>query len=369
MSYLWQLDQWPELNYSLETLLPYYAEARKRQGQIQSVASSLELKDQGELLFREALHTSAIEGENLNPQDLRSSIANQLGLSDAGLPVTATRHQGLVEVLIDATSNFNVPLSAETLWSWHAALFPTGYSGMTKISVGAWRSGDLPMNIVSGSMGKEKIHFTAAPSSRMDEDMSRFIQWWSGSQGRIDGLLRAGIAHLYFVTIHPFEDGNGRIARALTDRALSLEENTGVRLYSLSTQIHKERKAYYEKLDEAQKGGGDITAWLSWFLEIYIRSIESSMDIIKGALMSQKFYCHLAVVSLNKRQLKVLGKMVKMLPEEFAGGLTNRKYTAITKASLATVKRDLKELVDKGILVPGEAKGRSTSYQLNRSLL
>lgn len=369
MAYLWELKQWPGFSYSLDILLPYIAQARKLQGQIQSLAASLELKDQGELLFREALHTSAIEGENLNPQDVRSSIANHLGLPSAGLPETAERHQGLIELLVDATANYEKVLTAEKLWAWHSALFPTGYSGIKKIIVGGWRSGVTPMNIISGSMGKEKIHFTAPPSNQMDKEMLQFTKWWESSLGKVDGLLRAGIAHLYFVTIHPFEDGNGRLARALTDLALAQEEMTGIRLYSLSTQIHKERTSYYAILDEVQKGGGDITLWLSWFLDIYSHSIESSMEIIKGDLMAQRFYTNISKIALNERQLKVLEKMVQKLPENFTGGLTNKKYSAITKVSLATVKRDLKEMADLGILIIGEERGRSTNYQINRSLL
>lgn len=218
-------------------------------------------------------------------------------------------------------------------------------------------------------MGKEKIHFTAPPSNILKQEMTKFLDWWETSLDNVDGLLRAGIAHLYFVTIHPYEDGNGRMARALTDLALAQEEKTGTRLYSLSTQIHKEKKAYYDKLDVVQKGGGDITAWLSWFLEIYAHSIESSFEIIKGAMMSQKFYSNIANISLNERQLKVLGKMVEKLPGYFTGGLTNKKYTAITKVSIATVKRDIKEMVDHGILTVGEEKGRSTKYQINRTLV
>ena len=369
MPYLWELKQWPEFSYSLEKLLPYIAQARKLQGQLQSLASSIDLKDQGELLFREAMHTSAIEGENLNPLDLRSSIANQLGLPTAGLPETALRYEGLIEVLVDATTNYDETLTIEKLTAWHSALFPTGHSGIKKIIVGGWRSGDNPMHIISGSIGKEKIHFTAPPSSIIEQEMTQFLNWWKASPGNVDGLLRAGIAHLYFVTIHPFEDGNGRMARALTDLALAQEEKTGTRLYSLSTQIHKEKKAYYDKLDVVQKGGGDITVWLSWFLEIYAHSIESSFEIIKGAMMSQKFYSNIANIALNERQLKVLGKMVEKLPDDYTGGLTNKKYTAITKVSIATVKRDIKEMVDQGILIVGEEKGRSTKYQINRSLV
>jgi Fic family protein len=369
MPYLWQLEQWPEFTYSLDQLLPYIVQARKLQGQIQTLAASVELKDQGELLFREALHTSAIEGENLNPQDIRSSIAKHLGLPTAGLPETTERYQGLIEVLVDATVNYEEVITTEKLRAWHSALFPTGYSGINKITVGGWRSGDTPMNIISGSMGNEKIHFTAPPFSQVNEEMTQFYQWWESSLGKVDGLLRAGIAHLYFVTIHPFEDGNGRLARALTDLALAQEEKTGTRLYSLSTQIHKERTSYYGILDEVQKGGGDITTWLCWFLDIYSHSIESSMEIIRAALMAQKFYTNISKISLNERQLKVLGKMIKKLPENYTGGLTNKKYTAITKVSLATVKRDLKEMVALGILIPGEEKGRSTNYQINRFLV
>jgi len=369
MSYLWELKQWPKFSYNLERLLPHIAQARNLQGQIHSTASSLELKDHGELIFREALNTSAIEGENLNPQDLRSSIANHLGLPSAGLPGTSERHQGLIEVLVDATTNFEEPLTFQTLWSWHSALFPTGHSGIKKIIVGGWRSGDSSMNIISGSMGNEKIHFTAPPSTKVNDEMTAFIEWWESSMEKVDGFLRAGIAHLYFVTIHPFEDGNGRLARALTDLALAQEEKKGTRLYSLSTQIHKERKSYYRILDEVQTGGGDITNWLSWFLDVYSHSIESSLEIVRGSLMAQKFYTNIADIPLNERQLKALGKMVQKLPEDFDGGMTNKKYSAINKASPATIKRDLKELVDLGILIPGEEGGRSTNYQINRALV
>ncbi len=198
------------------------------------------------------------------------------------------------------------------------------------------------MNIISGSMGNEKIHFTAPPSNLVNKEMALFIEWWVSSQGRLDGLIRAGIAHLYFVTIHPFEDGNGRLARALTDLALAQEEKKGTRLYSLSTQIHKERKSYYGILDEVQKGGGDITNWLSWFLDVYSHSIESSLEIVKGVMMAQKFYFNIADISLNERQLKALGKMIQKLPEDFDGGLTNKKYSAINDASQATFKREKK---------------------------
>ncbi len=366
--YLWERPEWPKFRYDVKTLLPALNHARERQAKIRSMAAGLRLEDQGHLIINEALDTSAIEEEFLNPEDVRSSVARKLGLSETGFPDTAQRHSGLVEVIVEATRGFQEALTKEKLWAWQAALFPTGYSGIQKIEVGVWRSGNQDMNIISGNTGKEKIHYTAPPSEREPPEMEDFLEWWESSRD-LNGLIRAGIAHLYFESIHPFEDGIGRIARALTDLALAQDEQEGRRLYSISAQILRDKSRYYAILEETQKGDGDITSWLNWFLETYGRSIDYSLTLVSGSLQARAFYSRQDSVALNLRQKKALDKMAAKLPEPFRCGMTNKKYAAINKTSPATAKRDLNDLVQKGVFVPGEGKGRSANYQLNMDWL
>jgi len=363
--YIWERPDWPEFKYDIKSLIPSLDAARARQSDIKGTAAALRLEDLGELIFTEVLDTSLIEGEQLNPQDVRSSVARRLGLSEKGLPDTSERHGTLVDVLLDATRSYRDPLTPEKLFAWHAGLFPTGYSGMFKVKTASWRQGTGEMNIVSGNPGKEKVHFTAPPASRIPAEMERFLEWWNESRA-LDGLLRAGMAHLYFVTIHPFEDGNGRIARALTDLALAQDEQNGTRLYSLSSQILRDKSRYYTLLEETQKGDGDITAWLLWFLKTYSAGIDHSLLLVRGAFQSRAYYSRLQELDLNERQKKVLDKMIALLPGEFHGGMTNKKYTAITGTSPATSKRDLTDLAVRGVLVPGDKGGRSAYYVLNR---
>lgn len=221
------------------------------------------------------------------------------------------------------------------------------------------------MQVISGSLGKEKVHFEAPPSSVVDQEMEEFFTWWNKKSIEIDGMLRAAIAHFWFVSIHPFEDGNGRIARALTDMALAQDEKTGKRLYSLSSQINKEKTGYYDILEKTQKGKGDLTDWLNWFLRMYSRSIDNSNRIIEGAIFRNSFYRRINQLHINQRQLKVVGKLLELYPEVFTGGLTNKKYVSMTKISPETAKRDIKDLLEKKVLIKNEAKGRSTSYRLN----
>lgn len=366
IKYVWQYSGWPELKWDDSILIKPLAEARKAQGHILGQAKFLQLKEQAEILVEETLATSAIEGEKLDREGVRSSVAKRLGLPTAGLPEAKRNTDAIVEVLLDATVNHTGKLNDKRLCGWQAALFPTGYSGIDKINVGKWRTGKEPMQVVSGRMGKAKIHYEAPPSRDVAREMSVFFQWWNSSSEGLDGILRAALAHFWFVTIHPFDDGNGRIARAITDMALAQDEKTSLRLYSLSSQMIKERKAYYDILERTQKGKGNITEWLKWFLEMFARSIKSSNQLIEKAIFVGNLYKYCDDKGLNERQRKVIKKMLETFPEEFIGGLTNQKYVAMTKISPETAKRDIKDLVLKKVLVQNEGGGRSTSYQLNK---
>jgi Fic family protein len=366
VTYIWQQKNWPHFTWNAESLLTDLAGARRLQGRLLGNAAAMNLKDQGELLVEETLQTSAIEGEQLDPDSIRSSVARRLGLPDAGLPRAIHHGDALVEVLLDATRNHHYLLTADRLRTWQSALFPGGHSGLVKITTGAWRNTQSPMRVISGSVKNEVIHFEAPPSDRIDDEMNGFLRWWKTPPFRLDGILRAAIAHFYFVTIHPFEDGNGRIARALTDMALAQDEETGMRLYSLSSAIIRNRSRYYDILETTQKGTGDLTDWMLWFLKTYTAAIEDSMKLIGKSLYIRQFYQNLARLSLRPRQLKIIDKLLEAYPAEFAGGLTNRKYVAVTKVSPETAKRDLKELLKMGLIRPGAAGGRSTYYELNK---
>ena len=269
MKYIWQCDLWPKLTWNSDTLLSLLGRARLTQGnllgRVRRLGFSLGEEARADILTEEAIKTAAIEGERLNPQMVRSSVARHLGLREAGLISVIRPVDGLVEVILDATQKYDEPLSADRLKGWHAALFPSGYSGFHKIRVGRWR-GKESMRVVSGPVGKEKVHFAAPPGKDVESEMRQFLRWWESSRKPADGLLRAGVAHFYFVTIHPFEDGNGRIARALTDMALAQDENVNIRYYSLSSQIMEERNGYYDILEKCSKGDSlDVTKWLVWF--------------------------------------------------------------------------------------------------------
>lgn len=368
MKYVWQHKDWPNFHWKSEKLLPLISRARLAQGQLiaQATALGFDLSQEarGEVLIEEAVKTSAIEGERLNRESVRSSVARKLGLPVAGMRQTPRPVEGLVEVLIEATQNHDKPLTAARLKKWHAALFPTGYSGLSRISAGKWR-GSHPMRVVSGPVGKERIHFEAPPGSRVEEEMDRFLSWWKTSKDAEDGLLRAGLAHFYFVTIHPFEDGNGRIARALTDMALAQDEKIPNRYYSLSSQIMEDREEYYSVLERSQKGGGDVTEWLEWFLECHVRAVGGAGKLISGVLDKAEFWRRHAQTPLNERQRKVINKLLDAGRGGFQGGLTTRKYVSMTGASRATAFREMSDLQEKGLLRPNAAKGRSTSYELS----
>jgi len=368
--YIWQLPSWPEFRWDNAALLKLIGDCRFRQGslltQMKELGFDVRQQARAEVLIEEALKTSEIEGEYLDPNAVRSSVARRLGLPTAGMvSIKNQQADGVVQILLDATQNFNQTLISERLFGWHAALFPTGYSGMHKINVASWRDdSNGPMRVVSGPIGREKIHYEAPPAEGLADEMKRFFCWWEDSRKDMDGLLRAGMAHLWFVAVHPFEDGNGRVARALTEMALAQDENLSTRYYSLSSQIMAERDDYYRILKRTAKGEGDITDWMEWFLECMSRAFRSSNRLLANVMLKARFWKHYAQTNVRERQSKVLNRLLDAGPGGFEGGLTNRKYAGITHVSRATAQRELADLVEKGILRPNPGGGRSTSYDL-----
>ncbi len=363
--FLWEKSSWPNFRWYSDALLQPLGRARTAQGRLLgSVKYGLGLEVQAELLVLEGIATSAIEGERLDLKSVRSSVARQLGLPTAGLPPTERHVDGLVEMLLDATHGHNRPLTAERLFAWQAALFPTGYSGLIKITVGAWRRGSEPMQVVSGAVGKERGHFQAPPAERLETEMENFLTWLNSPNKAMDGFIRAGLAHLWFVTIHPFEDGNGRVARAIADMALAQDEGISDRLYSMSSQIQQDRNAYYEVLEDTQRGDGDITEWLKWFLDCLERAVQRSESRMALVLDKARFWHVHSEKALNERQRKVITRLLEAGPDGFEGSLTNRKYKNLTKVSRETAKRDLTDLVNKGILKRNPGSGRGASYDL-----
>ncbi len=373
MKWIWQQPNWPDFIWKTEVLLPFLSKARLEQGKLLGRTKELgfELSQEAgaDILIEEVIKTSEIEGAYLNRDLVRSSVAKHLGLPSFGLPQASRSIDGLVDILIDATKKYDQPLTAERLGSWQAALFPTGYSGLLRIQVGEWRSGEDPMQVVSGAIGKENLHFEAVPSSCVENEMDQFLTWWKTSLDTIDGLLRAGLAHFYFVTIHPFEDGNGRIARALTDMALAQDEKISTRFYSLSSQIMKEKQEYYDILEQCQRGDMNITAWLVWFLTSYTRSLEGSSNLIAKVLAKASFWKYFSQTALSDRQRKVVNVLLNAGKDEFEGGLTTRKYSSIAKVSRATAFREITNLIEKKVILQNPSKGRSTSYDLNWDIL
>lgn len=361
--YIWQQKAWPKFTWDDSKILNHLSIARKAQGKILAQAADVGLETQAQILIDDVQKTSAIEGEKLDIESIRSSVARKLGLPTAGLPAQQRHIEGLVEMLLDASQNYKKPLSAKRLKGWQASLFPTGYSGLHKIKVGHWRDLAEPMQVISGKIGKPKVHYEAPPSKKVPKEMDEFIEWFN-SKKNLDGLVRAAVAHFWFVTIHPFEDGNGRIARAITDLALTQDESLPRRCYSLSAQISHDRKDYYDILEQTQKNDLDITNWIIWFLETFVRAIERSQTIIDRAILIGNFWRTHSQVDLNPRQKKVLQKMLESNHQGSIGQMTNRKYVSLTKTSRETAKRDLADLEEKNLLKRNKSKGRSLSYSL-----
>ena len=321
------------------------------------------LRDQASLaaLTEDVVKTSEIEGEQLNVESVRSSIARRLGV-DIGALAPVDRHvEGVVEMVLDATANCHAPVSRERLFGWHAALFPTGYSGLIKIKVGGWRDdASGPMQVVSGPIGRQRVHFEAPPARRLEAETSRFLDWLNGPSSE-PPLLKAGLGHLWFVTLHPFDDGNGRIARAIGDRLLARADGSPQRFYSLSAQIQRERKAYYDVLERTQKRSMDVTEWLAWFLGTLHRAVNQAQHTLDAVLTKVRFWQRWATTPLNERQVKLLNKLL----DGFEGKLTSSKWAAIAKCSPDTALRDINDLLARRVLRKSDAGGRSTSYELN----
>jgi len=365
--YLWQNKNWQDFEYDKEIISNLLSKARFVQGELLGRISALDIKfqteAQSEILIEEAVKTSKIEGVELNIESVRSSVVNRLGLNNTGAGVKFDRStENLIDLLTDAANNYNAPLSLERLNGWHAALFPLGYSGFRKIVAADLRKDKV--YVVSGIPGKEKIHFEGVPAKNLKSEMTKFIDWFNGSMGKEDGLLRAAAAALKFVTIHPYEDGNGRISRAITDMAMAQDEKKAVRFYSLSAQILKERKGYYGILEDVQNLKADITAWYEWFINMFINAIKNSDNIISSAFFKAAFWNKIKGISLNDRQIKVVKKLLDIGVGNFAGGLSRKKYVSMTNVSSQTAFRELKDMLDKNI-IKQYGHGRSVRYELN----
>ena len=365
MSYIHENPDWPNLRWDDAKLLPLLADVRHRQGRLLGRMEGLGFRLRAEAslttLTADVIKSSAIEGAVLDAEQVRSSIARRLGL-DFGGKVQASRDvEGVVEMMLDATQKYAQPLTAERLFSWHASLFPTGRSGMRRITVGAWRPADIgPMQVVSGPMGRERVHFEAPAADRLQHEVSVFLDWFGAANG-IDPVLKAGIAHFWFVTIHPFEDGNGRISRAIADMALARAEGTIERFYSMSAQIEAEKKQYYLNLEQSQKGGTDITSWLEWFLGCLGRAVAGAEDGLASVLRKAKIWELINSQSpVNERQRKVINRLL----DGFEGKLSTSKYAKLVQCSGDTALRDIKILLDRGILIQDAGGGRNTSYHL-----
>ncbi len=364
MPHIWEQENWPNLTWNTESLSSLLARASREQGRLLGKMEGLgfDLRSEAHLctLTDDVMKSSEIEGENLPHNQVRSSIARRLGMDISGLVPASSDVEGVVEMMTDATQNYATRLDRERLFAWHAALFPTGRSGMSKIDVGTWRK--HAVEVVSGPIGKEKVHYEAPPADRLDKEMDRFLKWFE-KPSEMDPLLATGLAHFWFVTIHPFDDGNGRIARAIADMSLARAEQSPQRFYSMSAQILSERNDYYDMLGLSQRGTTDITTWQEWFLNCLMRAIDGADASIGTVLQKARFWQRFAEESLNDRQIKILNKLL----DGFEGKLTSTKWAKLAKCSQDTALRDITDLVERGALEKDPGGGRSTSYSLARN--
>lgn len=369
-TYIWQASDWPSWRYDLAALAQSLADVSRAQGLLMGRLADvgMALRDQASLsaLTEDVIKTSEIEGEQLNAESVRSSIARRLGV-DIGALAPVDRHvEGVVEMVLDATANCNAGVTRDRLFGWHAALFPTGYSGLVRINVGDWRDDTTgPMQVVSSPLGRQRMHFEAPPADRLQSETDRFINW-ANSASNEPPLIKAGLAHLWFVTLHPFDDGNGRIARAVGDLFLARADGSPQRFYSLSAQIQRERKAYYDILERTQKQSLDVTEWLAWFLETLHRAVDEAQHTLDAVLAKTRFWQRWAApgsAPLNERQVKLVNRLL----DGFEGKLTSSKWASIAKCSPDTALRDITDLLVRGALRKSDAGGRSTSYELTQS--
>lgn len=364
MEFIHQQAKWPHFTWDTEALLSLLATVRHKQGLLLGWMDALGFDFRAEasltVLTSDVVKSSAIEGELLNPDEVRSSIARRLGLDVAGVPMAGRDVEGVVEMMLDATQNSSSPLTDHRLFGWHASLFPTGWSGMRRITVGAWRPKEVgAMQVVSGPIGRERVHYKAPDAERIAGEMLAFLNWFNAPP-LLDPVLKAAIAHFWFITIHPFEDGNGRIARAIADMALARADGIRERFYSMSSQIEAERKQYYLQLEATQRGGLDITSWLEWFLRCLDRAIDGAQEALAAILYKARLWRWINQNPVNSRQRQVINRMLS----GFKGNLTTSKYAKLAKCSQDTALRDVRELVERGVLVQNLGGGRSTSYCL-----
>ncbi len=366
-TYIWEAPEWPTWRFDLGALAAPMAEVSRAQGVLLGRLADvgIALRDQASLaaLTEDVVKTSEIEGETLNVESVRSSIARRLGV-DIGALAPVDRHvEGVVDMVLDATANSQEAVTAQRLFGWHAALFPTGYSGMSRIRIGGWRDDATgPMQVVSGPIGRQRVHFEAPPALRLEVETRRFLDWVNTDSGE-PALIKAGLGHLWFVTLHPFDDGNGRIARAIGDLLLARADGSPQRFYSLSAQIQRERKAYYDILERTQKDSMDVTAWLAWFLATLHRAIDQAQGTVDAVLAKARFWQHWAMTPMNERQVKLLNRLL----DGFEGKFTSSKWAAIAKCSADTALRDINELMERGVLRRMVGGGRSTAYELNEA--
>jgi Fic family protein len=364
--YIYNLSDWPKFHWNHEALVNLLSAVRHRQGRLigRMEALGFRLREEAVLktLTEDVLKSSEIEGEILDKDQVRSSIARRLGMDVGALPPADRNVEGVVEMMLDATQRFTQPLNAARLFGWHGALFPTGRSGLRKIKVAQWRDEESgPMRIVSGAYGREKVHYEAPAAGRLDDEMQDFLTWFN-LEVKLDPVIKAALAHLWFVTIHPFDDGNGRIARAIADMSLARSEDSSQRFYSMSAQIRLERNAYYDMLEATQKGDLDVTRWLEWFLACLNRAFDGAEAVLSNVFRKAEFWKVHAATPLNERQRDILNRLL----DGFEGKLTSSKWAKIEKCSADTALRDINELVARGILARDEGGGRSTSYSLTQ---
>ena len=368
-TYIWQAGDWPQWRYDLTVLAELLADVSRAQGLLTGrlLDIGLVLRNQASLavLTEDVVKTSEIEGELLNIESVRSSIARRLGVEIGALAPVDRHVEGVVEMVLDATLRFDAPLTSERLFGWHAALFPTGYSSLTRIAVGAWRNdANGPMQVVSGPIHHQRVHYQAPPAEFLPPEVERFLAWANDNTPE-PALIKAGLAHLWFVTLHPFDDGNGRIARAVGDLLLARADGSPQRFYSLSAQIQRERKDYYDILERTQKGTLEVSEWLAWFLGALHRAVDSAHHSLDAVLLKARFWQQWAGTPLNNRQVKLLNRLL----DGFEGKLTSSKWGSIAKCSPDTALRDINELITLGILNKSPGGGRSTAYALQGNRL
>jgi Fic family protein len=366
MTYIHDLKAWPQFGWHSDVLVSHLSTVRYEQGlllgKMHDLGYHLQMEATLAALTEETVKSSAIEGEELNPESVRSSLARHMGLKAAGTRPADRNVEGVVAMMLDATQKYASPLTQDRIFSWHAALFPTGWSGMRKIRTGEWRSGE--MEVVSGPEGKQKVHFEGSPGEFVESEMKRFLYWYEDKTTGIELLIKAALAHLYFVTVHPLEDGNGRIARAITEMSLARLENSAQRFYSMSSQIREERKSYYQILESTQRGGMDVTEWLVWFLDCLGRAIAKANKLTAHVLAKGAFWRHIKQESIEVSERQK--KLINLLLNSFKGKLTTEKWATLAKTSHDTALRDIQDLIAKGILKQEKGGGRSTAYVLAR---